>query len=50
MNANQFFPCSGNITVHFGPIMYPDKSDPREFTLDVEYTIRDIQNRVSTAC
>jgi 1-acyl-sn-glycerol-3-phosphate acyltransferase len=46
MNANQFFPCSGEITVHFGSIMYPDRSDPDIFTHAIEDTIRDIQSRV----
>jgi 1-acyl-sn-glycerol-3-phosphate acyltransferase len=50
MNASQFFPCSGSITVHFGTIMYPDRSDPEVFTLDVEHRIRDIQNHVNTKC
>jgi 1-acyl-sn-glycerol-3-phosphate acyltransferase len=50
MNASQYFPCSGNITVHFGTIMYPDRSDPEMFTLDVEHKIRDIQNQLNIKC
>lgn len=43
MSANQIFPCPGSVTVHFGTIMYPGRSDPKKFTLDVEHTIRNIQ-------